>query len=243
MKATARRTARTAFTHRIDIRQHQLLADEPTDAGGEDEGPRPQELLAAALLRVRRSRSRCTPSARAGTSARSRSSASTRRPSGAARRTSRLVFRLPNDCTRGAGREAAGDRRQVPRAPHARRRGHLLRAHRDGRARGHPWRDRSRRAKPGAHKPGPLSAGASPVDAEHVAGHVAVAQHRDRQVGDLLGPPDASHGHARPSSDGIPRQHRRLDEPGREHVDGDSVGRRAAARKCASPCSPAFDAA
>jgi putative redox protein len=49
MKATARRTARTAFTHRIDIRQHQVLADEPNDRGGEDDGPSPQELLAAAL--------------------------------------------------------------------------------------------------------------------------------------------------------------------------------------------------
>ena len=49
MKATARRTARTAFTHQIDIRQHQLLADEPSERGGEDDGPSPQELLAAAL--------------------------------------------------------------------------------------------------------------------------------------------------------------------------------------------------
>jgi putative redox protein len=49
MKAIARRTARNAFTHRIDIRQHQLAADEPTDAGGDDDGPMPQELLAASL--------------------------------------------------------------------------------------------------------------------------------------------------------------------------------------------------
>jgi putative redox protein len=49
MKATARRTARNALTHRIDIRQHQVLADEPIDQGGEDDGPMPQELLAAAL--------------------------------------------------------------------------------------------------------------------------------------------------------------------------------------------------
>ena len=49
MKATARRTARTAFTHRIDIRQHQLLADEPNERGGDDDGPSPQELLAASL--------------------------------------------------------------------------------------------------------------------------------------------------------------------------------------------------
>jgi putative redox protein len=49
MKATAHRTATTAFTHRIDVRQHQLTADEPTEHGGDDEGPSPQELLAASL--------------------------------------------------------------------------------------------------------------------------------------------------------------------------------------------------
>src|SRR5437868_1554119 len=47
MRATARRT--TNFTHQVDIRQHQLTADEPTDHGGDDEGPSPQELLAASL--------------------------------------------------------------------------------------------------------------------------------------------------------------------------------------------------
>ncbi len=49
MKATARRTARTAFAHRIDIRQHQLSVDEPNEHGGDDDGPSPQELLAASL--------------------------------------------------------------------------------------------------------------------------------------------------------------------------------------------------
>jgi putative redox protein len=49
MKAIARRTARAALTNRIDIRQHQLTADEPPDAGGDDAGPMPQELLAASL--------------------------------------------------------------------------------------------------------------------------------------------------------------------------------------------------
>jgi putative redox protein len=49
LKATAHRTARTAFTHKVDIRQHQLLVDEPTDQEGDDEGPSPQELLAASL--------------------------------------------------------------------------------------------------------------------------------------------------------------------------------------------------
>src|SRR5213080_4548466 len=49
MKAIARRSARTSFTHRIDIRNHQVVADEPTEHGGDDEGPSPQELLAASL--------------------------------------------------------------------------------------------------------------------------------------------------------------------------------------------------
>lgn len=49
MKATAHRISSRAFTHRVDVRQHQLIADEPTDHGGDDEGPSPQELLAASL--------------------------------------------------------------------------------------------------------------------------------------------------------------------------------------------------
>ncbi|MBV9309334.1 MAG: OsmC family protein [Solirubrobacterales bacterium] len=49
MKATAHRVATTSYTHRVDVRHHQLTADEPTDHGGDDEGPSPQELLAASL--------------------------------------------------------------------------------------------------------------------------------------------------------------------------------------------------
>ena len=49
MKAVARHNARTTFTHRVDIRQHQLTVDEPAEQGGDDEGPSPQELLAASL--------------------------------------------------------------------------------------------------------------------------------------------------------------------------------------------------
>lgn len=47
MKATATRT--DGFTHRIGIRHHTLTADEPQDLGGHDQGPNPQELLAASL--------------------------------------------------------------------------------------------------------------------------------------------------------------------------------------------------
>jgi putative redox protein len=47
MKAVARRTG--TFTHDIDVRDHQIRADEGADLGGDDEAPNPQELLAASL--------------------------------------------------------------------------------------------------------------------------------------------------------------------------------------------------
>jgi len=49
MKATAQRCRATTFTHTIDIRNHNLTVDEPADRGGDDQGPSPQELLAASL--------------------------------------------------------------------------------------------------------------------------------------------------------------------------------------------------
>ena len=48
MKAVARRGSQP-YTNEVEIRQHRLLADEPADVGGQDEGPSPQELLAASL--------------------------------------------------------------------------------------------------------------------------------------------------------------------------------------------------
>jgi putative redox protein len=48
MKATARRST-GSFTHRIEIRGHRLTADESAELGGVDEGPSPQELLAASV--------------------------------------------------------------------------------------------------------------------------------------------------------------------------------------------------
>ena len=47
MRATAR--SHEPLVHQVDVRQHQLVADEPIDLGGGDEGPSPQELLAASL--------------------------------------------------------------------------------------------------------------------------------------------------------------------------------------------------
>jgi putative redox protein len=47
MRAVARQ--RKKFVHDLIVREHRLTADEPTDEGGEDLGPSPQELLAASL--------------------------------------------------------------------------------------------------------------------------------------------------------------------------------------------------
>ena len=49
MKATAHRSTPTRFAHSVTVRGHQLVADEPTEFGGDDDGPSPQELLAASL--------------------------------------------------------------------------------------------------------------------------------------------------------------------------------------------------
>lgn len=47
MKATATRA--DGFRHTVKIRQHELTSDEPVAAGGSDDGPSPQELLAGSL--------------------------------------------------------------------------------------------------------------------------------------------------------------------------------------------------
>ena len=47
MRAVARQ--REKFTHDLKIGRHELTADEPESTGGDDNGPNPQELLAASL--------------------------------------------------------------------------------------------------------------------------------------------------------------------------------------------------
>jgi putative redox protein len=47
MRAVA--SQREKFTHDVKVRMHALTSDEPEDMGGEDQGPSPQELLAASL--------------------------------------------------------------------------------------------------------------------------------------------------------------------------------------------------
>ncbi len=48
MRATAQRNEGT-FRHTVRIRDHRLTVDEPLEAGGHDDGPDAQELLAASL--------------------------------------------------------------------------------------------------------------------------------------------------------------------------------------------------
>src|SRR3712207_2709757 len=47
MRATS--TSQDGLRHVVRVRDHQLTVDEPTDRGGTDAGPDPQELLAASL--------------------------------------------------------------------------------------------------------------------------------------------------------------------------------------------------
>jgi len=46
-EAVARR--KQGYEHEVEMREHRLVADEPEDKGGADKGPKPTELLAAAL--------------------------------------------------------------------------------------------------------------------------------------------------------------------------------------------------
>ncbi len=48
MKATARREG-AGLRHAVQVRDHQMTVDEPLDAGGDDSGPDPRELLAVSL--------------------------------------------------------------------------------------------------------------------------------------------------------------------------------------------------
>jgi putative redox protein len=48
LRAIARRNAGT-LKHHVEMGRHRLTSDEPEDQGGTDQGPSPQELLAASL--------------------------------------------------------------------------------------------------------------------------------------------------------------------------------------------------
>ena len=117
MRAVARQ--REKLTHDVKAGDHALTVDEPVESGGQDEGPSPQELLAAALAS-------CTAitmemyAQRKGWDAGGLAVdvAYTPAERGCPTRSSSCSRCLRT--SRGAGREAAGDRGQVPGAPHAR---------------------------------------------------------------------------------------------------------------------------
>jgi putative redox protein len=46
-EALARR--KQGYEHEVEMREHRLVSDEPEEKGGTDKGPKPTELLAAAL--------------------------------------------------------------------------------------------------------------------------------------------------------------------------------------------------
>ena len=130
MRAVARQ--REKLTHDVKVGDHAITVDEPMDCGGDDLGPSPQELLAAALAS-------CTAVTMEMYA--QRKGWDVERPGGRLPLHARRA-RLPDPLRaglqdagaprRGADRAAAGDRGQVPGAPHARGRGRVRRA---GRAR------------------------------------------------------------------------------------------------------------
>jgi putative redox protein len=49
MRTAVARRQNGSYKHRVIVREHTLLVDEPEDSGGEDAGPDPQEMLAVSL--------------------------------------------------------------------------------------------------------------------------------------------------------------------------------------------------
>ena len=98
MRAIAVRKGK--FEHDVRVREHRLTADEPEDIGGEDLGPSPQELLAASLASCTAITMRDVRRAQGlGPRPASRSTATTRPPSAAARRSSTSSCGCPDALT------------------------------------------------------------------------------------------------------------------------------------------------
>ena len=112
MKATARRTSQTAFTHRIDIRSISSRPTSRPSTAATTRGPARRSCSPRASPRAPRSRWRCTPSARAGTSARSRSSVEYSPAERGCPTKFRHRHAAAERLQRGAGRAASGDRRR-----------------------------------------------------------------------------------------------------------------------------------
>ena len=124
MKAAVRREGKS-FKHTVQVREHQLTVDEPTEVGGDDMGPDPQELLAASLAS-------CTAitmemyAARKGWDIGHVEVDVEYSPAERGCPTKfELVMRLPDDLPEEQVERLKVDRRQVPCAPGAGRRGHV----------------------------------------------------------------------------------------------------------------------
>ena len=137
MKATARRTARTAFTHQSTCASTSWSSTSRPEHGGDDDGPEPAGAARGQPRVMHRGHDGDVRQAQGlGHRARSRSRSSTHPAERGCPTRFKLALRLPSDCHRGADRAPAGDRRQVPGPPDARGRGHVRgqdRARRDGR--------------------------------------------------------------------------------------------------------------
>ena len=132
MRAIARRTDGT-LKHEIEFgSDHRVVADEAEEDGGTDEGPSPQELLAASLA----SCSAITMEMYAIRKGWDIGEVVVDVDYEPAQRGSPTKFhmtvKLPKELPRGAAAAAHADRGQVPGAPYARGRGHVRR---DARAR------------------------------------------------------------------------------------------------------------
>ena len=131
MRAIARRDGAQASSTTVEIRDaHVLTADEPQGDGGDDEAPSPQELLAASLAS-------CTAitmemyAQRKGWDVGDVEVDVDYEPAQRGSPTRfEMVGQAAEGAARGPARAADADRREVPRAPHARGRGHLRRADR-----------------------------------------------------------------------------------------------------------------
>src|SRR3712207_5225763 len=94
MRATA--TCKGKYEHEIRVREHRLTADEPEDIGGKDVGPSPEELLAASLASCTAITMQMYADRKGWTSPAWRSTATTSRRSGAARRSSSSSCACPS---------------------------------------------------------------------------------------------------------------------------------------------------
>ena len=120
-RATARR--REGYEHEVEIREHRLYVDETQEGGGGDAGPRPTELLSAALAT-------CTAITLEMYAGRKewdlgKVEVTVEYETPCADTAPRLDVRIRSrrSSRRRAARAPAGDRRQVPGPPHTGRPG------------------------------------------------------------------------------------------------------------------------